>query len=556
MIATGRDVGRGAQLARAWQLGIDADRGIDSRVGRVDRHVLRAGKIVVDEVATKIEIGVVQRLHQLRPDDLGAFVRTPGLSDPAWMARIRARLADTVLAQGRYRPFYYSLGDETGIADLAANWDFDFSPVALTAFRAWLERHYGSLMALNAQWETAFAAWEDVRPLTTTQAMARVGENFSPWADFKIFMDICFADAVRAGTASVHAADPAALAGLEGMQVPGWGGYDYARLAHAVDVMEIYDGGNNVEIVRSLNPEAIVLSTAFGVDAGTLHGIWHALLLGERGLILWDEGGQVVGTDGTVGPWGRAYAPLFRELTGQLGTLVVNSTPHFDPVAILYSPASFRTQWMLDHRGEGDAWSRRTAEMEGADNAVRTAMRRDAAAMISRGIQPRWVTADAIAGGGLRGMRALVLPQAIALSDAEMAAIRAFMAAGGAVLADGKAGWFDEHSRRREGALETHAVDAAGLVAALGISPVVSVMDTDGSPAEGLDIRVFAHGDDLLVGVQSARAEAVARVLRVVLAQPGWVRDVRGSGGGERTQSVAITLDPVTPTLLTIGPSP
>ena len=40
-----------------------------------------------------------QLLHQRRPDDVEAFVRTPSLSDPDWLARIRTRLAETVLAE-------------------------------------------------------------------------------------------------------------------------------------------------------------------------------------------------------------------------------------------------------------------------------------------------------------------------------------------------------------------------------------------------------------------------------------------------------------------------
>ena len=80
-----------------------------------------------------------------------------------------------------------------------------------------------------------------MQPETTIQAMRRTDGNFAAWADFKAWMDVAFADALRRGTDAVHAADPNALAAIEGAQIPGWGGYDYTRLAHAVDVMEIYD---------------------------------------------------------------------------------------------------------------------------------------------------------------------------------------------------------------------------------------------------------------------------------------------------------------------------
>src|SRR5262249_51401114 len=56
-----------------------------------------------------------------------ALKRRPSLNDPVWIARIRERLIDSAKFYAPYRPFFYSLGDEAGIANLAAFWDFDFS---------------------------------------------------------------------------------------------------------------------------------------------------------------------------------------------------------------------------------------------------------------------------------------------------------------------------------------------------------------------------------------------------------------------------------------------
>jgi hypothetical protein len=83
-----------------------------------------------------------------------------------------------------YRPLYYSLGDETGIGDLAAFWDFDFSDFSLAAMREWLKSDYESLAALNQQWGTAFRRWDEVVPMTTDEAMSRSDENYSACADF------------------------------------------------------------------------------------------------------------------------------------------------------------------------------------------------------------------------------------------------------------------------------------------------------------------------------------------------------------------------------------
>jgi hypothetical protein len=80
-------------------------------------------------------------------------------------------LIRSVRALHPYRPLYYSLGDETGIGDLSAFWDFDFSDFSLAAMREWLKSEYHSLAALNRQWGTAFQGWDEVVPMTTAEAM-------------------------------------------------------------------------------------------------------------------------------------------------------------------------------------------------------------------------------------------------------------------------------------------------------------------------------------------------------------------------------------------------
>ena len=180
------------------------------------------------------------------PADTAVFVREPSLSDPIWLASLRARLDAVVRGQSQYRPLFYNLADEAGIGDLAAAWDADIAPASLAAMRTWLRTQYPDLAVLNQQWGSDFPDWDAVTPELTDTALRRTDDNYSAWADFKAWMDVAFARAVQAGTEAVHQADPTALAGLEGGQIPGWGGYDYSLLAPAVDVMEIYDGATRL----------------------------------------------------------------------------------------------------------------------------------------------------------------------------------------------------------------------------------------------------------------------------------------------------------------------
>jgi len=514
-----------------------------------------------------------KRIHAADPKALAGFIRTPSLSDPVWLERIRLRLAAHVGVHGGYRPLFYNLADEAGIADLAAYWDFDLSPESLAGFREWLRGQYGSVAALNRQWGSDFAGWDQVEPMLTDAALLQANDNFSPWSDFKDWMDEAFARAVRSGTDAVHAADPSALAGIEGTQRPGWGGYDYARLAGAVDVMESYNGGNSIEIARSFNPALVVLTTSFGQGPEEARQIWRNLLLGSRGLVVWDEGG-IVDENGTPGPRGLFLGPLLKELRGGVAAQVIAATPVADPVAILVSPPSFRVNWLLARRADGIAWEKRDSETEGSQGtADGLAVQRTVGLLTGLGLRPHFVTPALLAGGDLlaSGMRVLVLPQSIALSDAEAAAIRDFADHGGTVLAIGEPGLFDGHGRRRTvpalagvpvrrpdvlGAAPAAGDPApleamAALLRQAGVEPEFALLRDDGRTVAGVEVHRLRDGDVTLLSVQAGQAETVT----LSLPRPQWVLDLRRGGMADYTDRLRLTLPADGPVLLSLSPS-
>ena len=113
------------------------------------------------------KFAAVKEQYKKDPTNKEMFKRHPSLSDPVWLAKIHDRLVEAAKFYSPYRPIFYSLGDETGIADLAAPWDFDFSDESLNAMRPWLRQRYGTLRALNDQWGSNFTSWEIVTPPTT-----------------------------------------------------------------------------------------------------------------------------------------------------------------------------------------------------------------------------------------------------------------------------------------------------------------------------------------------------------------------------------------------------
>lgn len=526
----------------------------------------------------------VKKLYQENPLNRAALMRDPSLSDPQWLAKIGKRLTATVRSERRYRPLFYNLADEPGIADLSVFWDFDFSPPSLAGLRQWLRGRYPGLAALNHEWGTDFATWDQVMPPTTRETMRRPGDNFAAWNDFKAWMDVAFARAVAAGAAAVHAGDPTALAAIEGAQSSGWGGYDYSRLANTVDVMEVYDDGENFEALRAFNPKLILLTTSASSGATEIHDTWRELLRGSRGLVLWDPKSQFVGADGQPGERGKAAAATFREIRDGLGALLIGSRRRTDPIALLYSPASLRLQWLLDWRPKGDGWSARDADSDYDDaNPVRASMKGFLRDLEHRGLQPRFVTDRMLAAGMLErdGYRVLILPRSLALSATAAQAIRHFIAGGGTVIADGVPGVFDGHGRKLARPRLANLFKAppgqgravylspgggdhaeAALLSALataGVAPAVRINAPSGAAIGDVETYRFdKDGRELLALQRDLAGTTPAATEPVILTLPRrvYVYDLRKKTFLGRHRRLALSLDPVAPTVLALSDHP
>lgn len=536
-----------------------------------------------------------KELYRKDPSSKEALKRHPSLSDPVWLQKIHDRLVESARTFSPYRPLFYDLGDESGIADLAAPWDFDFSDHSLAGMRAWLMDRYGTLSALNREWGTAFANWNAVTPDTTNEAMQRKDDNFSSWADHKEWMDVSFASALDMGVRAIRSVDPDAFVAIAGAQMPGWGGYDYYRLSQVLTAVEPYNIGNNIELLRSFNPAIPVVTTAFARGPWEQHRIWYELLHGARGNIIWDEKSDLVTRDGAVGERGREVAPYYNEIRGGLGALLINSVRQADPIAIHYSQASMRTEWMLAAKPKGDAWRNRNASTERTDNEFLRLRESYCRLVEDLGLQYRFVAYAQLEQGELlkRGYRVLILPRSSALSDAELAAIREFRAQGGLVIADGEPGTFDEHSRRRPRpaltgmtsfqALDYHQLRITGkekeiheamrkLIGGQGVRPAFEVLDGANGPAVGVETHQFRNGGITIVGLLSnpqMRVEELGppdfksnqrfekpRTVRLLVPDGLYVQDVRAGKPLERKREISIALDPYQPAIFAFSPVP
>jgi len=555
-------------------------------------------------------------LYAKDPAGKEAFKRHPSFWDPVWRTRIQERLIEAVKRNSPYRPFFYSLADESGIADLAAFWDFDFSDESLVPMRRWLQDRYTTLASLNKEWGSSFTTWDLVTPPTTHEAMQREDDNFAAWADFKEWMDVTFADALQMGRNAVESVDPHAYVNIGGGQRPGWGGYDYARITQALTTIEPYDIGNNVEIIRSLNPNMPMVSTGFANGPWEQQRVWRELFHGHRGLIIWDEKHEYAGSNGQPGARGVEAAKYYNEIRDGAGALIINSQPITDPIAIHYSQASMRTDWMLARRPESDKWISRGAKTERTDDEFLRLRESWCELIEDQGLQYNFVSYAQMEKGELLkgGYRVLVLPRSSSLSSAEVTAIRDFVAQGGVAIADGDPGTFNEHSRRLTaspladlfGGAHDQAVTVhnfgkgkaiflkaatldylqdrltgkeapthklvGNLFRSNNVTPEFAVRDSAGIPAVGLETHVFRNGGVNIVTVMSnpllrvdelgppdfrsnKRFEAPVSA-KLKLPAPMYIYDSRTGKPLGQKQSLDVTVGPYEPLIFTVSPSP
>ena len=427
-----------------------------------------------------------------------ALVRDYCLDDPQWRQWAREQTQKLVRRHRGNQPLAYNLRDELSITISANPFDYDFNPLALSEFRRWLKTQYSSLAALNAQWQTAFGSWEEVKPFTTDQIKNRMasGEalprgtpdwqrlealrfdpaaarqsptawNFAPWADFRSYMDLSLARALDELRQAARQLDPRTPVGIEGTQMPhAFGGYDLWRLSQALDWVEPYDVGNAREIFGSFMPGKPLLTTVFESDTRhALRRLWHLLLEGDRGCIIWwsEDCIDWQNPDYPLTAKAKALAPALDEMTSPLARLFLRARREPDPVFIHYSQPSVQVDWLLESTVDGPTWLRRFSSFEADHN--RQAVARDSwlKAFQDAGYSPRFISSEQIENGLLRkpGNAVLAFPSSWALSDKEALEIRAFLEdapgqdAFRAAFCDGTPGLFDAHGTlRRRSPLE------------------------------------------------------------------------------------------------------
>ena len=360
-------------------------------------------------------------------------VRTPCYSSPEWKEELRSRIRE-VGAKNRY-DFYnvrvHWLGDEVFLGSNVC-----YSPSCLKEFREALAAAYGTVAALNAEWGTSFASFDEVLPCQLKELPSR--DNLSRWLDHKMFMASQFARHwVGGATEALNEVSPGSLAGPTGTPVPGYG-HDWSQLLKYLDAIGYYGGAQRklVHDFAELYGRNVFggqcgggyTHTQFDYEPYEYDIAWRGLLSGAN--IAYFFFGTAFDGDFGYTPNLEYFTKSLRELKSGVGKLFLSARGRPE-IAVLYSHASLFTAMATCG---GSIWQNAQTSWW----MLLSDLKYDF----------RFVPYEHLAEKGLDGRyKVLVLPCSLALSDAERKQIAAFVARGGTVLADVEPGVRDGHGK-------------------------------------------------------------------------------------------------------------
>ena len=388
-----------------------------------------------------------------------------------------------------------------------------------------LNEVFGSPEAANIAWglkggwttdrkPTKFKTWGEaiayVQRLEKTlgEITSTEGWNLAAWCDFRNFMDLTMADFIRRARDVCRALDPHARAGTEGGQSPwAFGWYNYENVCDVVDVIEPYNIGNNVEIIRGLGNHRLIQLNTYGfqhkpgstiadlteedrqVQRRATRKVWWQLFHESRAAIIWDyteRDYRFVSPERELTPAALTFKDTFREVRAGIGKLVINARRRHDGIAIHYSHPSVQVHWMIENLKVGKRWP---VDEVGDSNLRFNGVRNSITKLIEDlNLQYEFVGSRQLVGGALEsgGFKVFILPQSIAMSADEVARVREFAENGGTVIADYRLARMNEHGRDLgQGQLDALFGIARGVTQPAAAGPVRGIADFRGVQLKG-----------------------------------------------------------------------
>lgn len=473
-----------AVLARALGINGALVRGTQecALAGQAGLRPFPTGLVAPDAEAMSEEDFVRALALYLSDGAASALSRPFSLSDLSEVSRIASDARRQTLALRNFAPPGIVVFDNASVTRGSRVLDVSFGEADLAGFAIFASQRVGSAAQLSARWGRRIRSAAEVTPMTAREMKKWLVENgaepfdIAPWALHREYMDGRFAATIAQVAQEVQAGSRVPeegdvnwnlfeiRTGFSGAHAPSaYGGWDWTALPGVSDytILDASTPQWALSLVRDL-AFARVFARIDGARAEAGDRLYRAVFEGLAGVVV-DNCDKVLDqAAGTAPAEGeRVGNPLAASLAAIQGLSDVASLAERNAgVAVVYSPQSVRTGWMLDYlaREEAD---------ESGPAAGTEALAAWSEILSDLGADYGWVSEGQVALGGLMdsSYRAVVLPETWALATETVQALAEFAAAGGLVIADNGAGLVDRTCRayRRSPADDLFAIRRAPL---------------------------------------------------------------------------------------------
>lgn len=378
----------------------------------------------------------------------------------------------------------YSLGDENAVRGSC------LSGHCLHAYQDYLKRIYGSIAALNEEWETDYSSFEAISLLEeeelpaadaprwfkeyfaqrlqksrtdsegsgeqqiihgdkNDEIRALQAENFARWYDRQAFQCENYVNWCKQFAVAFRELDPKSLTGFEGtdsfslrrMTTRSRQGGDLDAFVRELEYFGPYQGPGN-EVVRSIAPSKFPMGNWFGysMDPEVLIERYWEQVTNCMNAIQWWRWDNLNGYHGflspTLSPFPEVqeYLDDTRIVREGLGSLLMECDMQDDQVAMLYSMPSTHIAHFDGNRSYGLCTRDHSLWYQ---------------ALHDSGVQFRYVTDRMFRLGEFDAKRfkVLILPLSFAIGPQEAEVIRNYVRDGGTLLADVRTGIYDGHCK-------------------------------------------------------------------------------------------------------------
>ena len=395
-------------------------------------------------------------------------------SNPKVVADYTTWAKETAAKQQAHGMFAVGITDEAFLTSRHQRDEVCFCEHCQRRYRIWLQVRYPTLAALNAQWGTSYASWDEVRGARTEDV--RDKPNFAPFVDFRTFMADVWVDACKTVTAAYHEVAPQTPVGhTNTFGADPFNGNDYWKLCTQVGFgwgqeysEAIKSQGQKAifELWRSFveTPEARKSRGDAGVffnygwigydhrEAAAHYEPWWLALHGSRGVSYYATKSMKPATGTSwclVYPnrcftaYSTAVAEAMRDLRAGVGKLLMEYPREEPKIALLWSYPSMLVSWCESTTNEPEPGERPGSDSFASHytSALNIRQHLDELQLDYTYLDPSQILGSDV----LKRYPLLFLPFSVAVSKPLVDRLQAYVEAGGVLVGDLRCLRTDEH---------------------------------------------------------------------------------------------------------------